>query len=192
MRSAWMWFGGVAGVLALAQGVGCLSLSTSDGEGAGGAGGGSGGTIVSAVAGSSSSATTSSSGGGSEGSGGGPTATCSDNMQNGDETGVDCGGKCPKCNGDACSGADECKSSFCADGVCCDVACTGTCQSCDQMANVGACSNVPSGSEDPGVCTISSACDGAGACKLKNGQVCDGDAQCLSNNCTGAPKTCSP
>ncbi len=37
-------------------------------------------------------------------SGSGPTPTCSDNIQNGDETGIDCGGSnCPPCNTPTCS-----------------------------------------------------------------------------------------
>ncbi|OAV42930.1 M43 family zinc metalloprotease [Lewinella sp. 4G2] len=39
------------------------------------------------------------------GGGGGPTPTCNDGVQNGDETGVDCGGSCTPCNtgGGGCS-----------------------------------------------------------------------------------------
>src|SRR5262249_12668582 len=33
--------------------------------------------------------------------------------------------------GDTCSGATRCLSGFCADGVCCNVACSGQCEACD-------------------------------------------------------------
>ncbi len=51
------------------------------GSGGGGAGSGTGGTGP----------------GGTTGSGGGGPGNCLDDMQNGDETGVDCGGSCPAC-----------------------------------------------------------------------------------------------
>lgn len=47
-----------------------------------------------------------------------PAPTCSDKVQNGDETGVDCGGTCKKCDGDACSVAGECISQRCEKSVC--------------------------------------------------------------------------
>ena len=49
---------------------------------------------------------------------GGPT--CSDGIQNGDETDVDCGGPdCAGCaDGGTCILASDCESNFCEDGVC--------------------------------------------------------------------------
>jgi cysteine-rich repeat protein len=45
--------------------------------------------------------------------------TCEDDVQNGDETGVDCGGSCPGCpDGDPCNVNDDCQSDFCDDGIC--------------------------------------------------------------------------
>ena len=47
----------------------------------------------------------------------------------------------------------ECKSTFCADGVCCNVACKGPCVSCDQQGRGGTCWPTDVGSPDPhGVC----------------------------------------
>ncbi|MFT6358044.1 MAG: hypothetical protein ACJAYJ_002265 [Saprospiraceae bacterium] len=64
------------------------------------------------------------------GGGGEPTATCDDNLQNGDETGVDCGGTncpaCPTCNdgilngnetGVDCGGSDCSACPTCNDGI---------------------------------------------------------------------------
>ena len=51
----------------------------------------------------------------------GAWAHCHDNLQDGDETGVDCGGVCKPCNGgqNCVSGAD-CKSRRCVGNVCKD------------------------------------------------------------------------
>jgi cysteine-rich repeat protein len=59
--------------------------------------------------------------------------TCNDGVQNGNETGVDCGNSgafpaapsCASCNGDSCSGNNSCASHHC---VFADGASTGTCQ----------------------------------------------------------------
>ena len=52
--------------------------------------------------------------------GGSPVATCSDDVQNGDETDVDCGGPvCPACaDGKKCVLSRDCASSVCTDGIC--------------------------------------------------------------------------
>ncbi len=49
--------------------------------------------------------------------------SCSDNVTNGDETDVDCGGSCSiKCAvGKVCKGNGDCQSSVCTEGVCADV-----------------------------------------------------------------------
>lgn len=119
--------------------------------------------------------------------------SCTDGVMNGDETGVDCGGAtCKKCNGDMCADGAECRSTFCVDGACCDNACSGACKSCGIDATKGTCTNIPLGmTDDAPVCGGMSVCDGNGACKLKNGEVCTMNTQCLSGNCSGGnPKTC--
>src|SRR5262245_30801883 len=47
-------------------------------------------------------------------------ATCSDNVRNGRETDVDCGGPdCPRCfAGQACAFHEDCRTARCVDGVC--------------------------------------------------------------------------
>ncbi|MCB0560802.1 MAG: T9SS type A sorting domain-containing protein [Phaeodactylibacter sp.] len=78
--------------------------------------------------------------------GGGPTPTCSDGVQNGDETGVDCGGSCPACptcsdgvlNGNEtdvdCGGPDCPACPTCSDGIQngdeTGVDCGGSCAPC--------------------------------------------------------------
>ena len=47
-------------------------------------------------------------------------AACNDNVHNGDESDVDCGGSClAKCgNGKACLSFNDCASSLCGGGKC--------------------------------------------------------------------------
>ena len=44
--------------------------------------------------------------------------------------------------GSACSSGNECESGFCVDQVCCDAACNGQCEACDEPPNVGSCSTL--------------------------------------------------
>jgi hypothetical protein len=56
-------------------------------------------------------------------------ATCSDGIQNGSETDVDCGGpECDRCDvGQGCRGAADCETSLCVDTVCGVCATTSQC-----------------------------------------------------------------
>lgn len=53
-----------------------------------------------------------------------------------------------KDKGAACTASVQCTTGFCADGVCCDSACSGSCDRCNQMGTAGTCS--PAASGDPG------------------------------------------
>jgi hypothetical protein len=53
--------------------------------------------------------------------------------------GTDCTEPCKRPNGDGCSTGDDCESTFCADGVCCNEACTGPNEVCDAFENRGTC-----------------------------------------------------
>lgn len=70
-------------------------------------------------------------------------------------------GSCLLDLGASCDDGTECASSACADGVCCDAACDGPCDSCDAS---GACEPLPAGTQvadcAPGVC------DAAGLCAI--------------------------
>jgi hypothetical protein len=73
-----------------------------------------------------------------------------------------------KNDGGTCSQANECKSGFCTDGVCCAEACTATCKSCNLAGSAGTCAFVPSGNRDPNgsnPCSPPNRCDGAGVCQ---------------------------
>jgi hypothetical protein len=117
-----------------------------------------------------------------------------------------------KGNGMPCSGGNECMSTFCADGVCCNNACTGTCQACTAakkggVGSDGTCGNIAQGLDPDNECGPFT-CDGGGACvtncagksslcesgsycdvsgscipKVSNGTACLTAAQCLSGFC---------
>jgi hypothetical protein len=120
--------------------------------------------------------------------------SCSDGQQNGNETAVDCGGSdCKPCVGMPCLASTACGTGYCVDGVCCDSPCTHECRSCNLPGKVGQCSSLPSGTEDPGVCDTTKACNGLiGQCLLKNGQSCTGDHQCISDDCSSTTNVCAP
>ena len=109
----------------------------------------------------------------------GACVSCADGVQNGAETGVDCGGHCASCLGEACADGPSCASGHCADGVCCTEACTDDCMSCNAA---GVCTGVGSGEED-GACAGTSSCDGQGACKRNAGEPCVTSKECLSLQC---------
>ena len=81
--------------------------------------------------------------------------------------------------GGLCSRDSDCLTGHCADGVCCNTACTGPCVSCALPGHLGTCSPVPVGARDPhGVCVDQGApscghdgtCDGLGGCSLYAGR----------------------
>jgi hypothetical protein len=116
--------------------------------------------------------------------------------------------------GAECSNGDECASGFCADGVCCNLACTDACVACDQPGNMGSCMPVAEGADDPnGVCRREppetcgqdGRCNGAGACtKHPAGTICKGGScrdgtQLGAGTCSGegacqpaSPVSCAP
>jgi Cellulose binding domain len=92
--------------------------------------------------------------------------------------------------GATCAVAGDCGSGFCAQNVCCNSACTGTCQSCALAGSAGTCAPVPAGAAPnpttqcatttASTCGTDGLCDGAGACrKYVSG------TQCAAATCTG-------
>jgi hypothetical protein len=116
-------------------------------------------------------------------------------------------GSCgPKPNGAVCAKDSECKSGFCTDGVCCNVACKGACVTCRQEGRGGTCWPVDTGAMDPhGVCVVQApatcgttgACDGIGGCARFAPQTvctapsCSGDRLNTAGTCNGLG-TCLP
>jgi len=97
-------------------------------------------------------------------------------------------GSCKYPYGTACttSTAANCPTGICADGFCCDSACTGQCEQC----GTGACLPVPAGASPAAGHT---ACPGTGACQSK----CDGSTRtacgAFPNTTTVcAAATCNP
>lgn len=128
-------------------------------------------------------------------------ATCNQT----DGTVCDGAGTCKKAIAAVCAAPGDCLSGFCVDGVCCDLACSGACKSCNIMGMVGTCSNVAAGQDDgngvPSCSGPSQSCDGMGACKKENGQTCSAgsecsssvcvDGYCCNNSCTAACQGCN-
>jgi hypothetical protein len=103
------------------------------------------------------------------------------------------GGTCtPRKNlGEGCAAGAECVSNACADGICCDDACTGTCSSCrlaDTGKPDGTCAPVKAGMDSGGECSPSAAstcgqdgrCDGAGGCRRHVAGT-----RCAADSCGG-------
>ena len=95
-----------------------------------------------------------------------PAPTCSDGIQNGSETDVDCGGgTCPTCaNGKHCIAGSDCASHVCTGGVCQAATCSD---------------GVKNGNETGVDC-------GGGTCPTcPNGQGCNVNSDCSSGHCVG-------
>jgi hypothetical protein len=113
-------------------------------------------------------------------SSGGSTGSGGSRASNGGAPPADAGTKPPPPN-QACTVAAQCPSGFCVDGVCCDTACDGACESCAQTGKVGTCSPVKNGADD--ACMGDSICDATGACRKGLGKSCSASSQCASGNC---------
>ncbi|MGZ3419605.1 MAG: FG-GAP repeat protein [Polyangiales bacterium] len=83
----------------------------------------------------------------------------------------------------SCTGASECASGNCVEGVCCDKPCGGVCESCALPGSPGICTPTPYGLDPKGACAAGACvktCDGKGACV----DAFPG-AVCAPNRCTG-------
>jgi hypothetical protein len=94
-------------------------------------------------------------------------------------------------NGSECTSGEQCESSFCADGVCCDAACDGQCESCQESGAVGEC-QVITGDPLP----TRTACAGTAPCKGQcdgtNGKACtspDSNTVCVEATCSDGEVT---
>ena len=89
--------------------------------------------------------------------------------------------------GRPCTKGNECGSSFCVDGICCESACTDKCMSCAASINGvanGACLGTKAGLDPRSDCAGGVACNGHGACAYADsGQPCARGSQCKSGSC---------
>lgn len=102
--------------------------------------------------------------------------------------------------GGTCGAAATCASGFCVDGVCCESACNGRCQSCATAAGAGRCVAAEPGTDprdecaDQGAasCGTNGFCDGAGACgrypagHMCRAMACTGSTLMSAGTCNGA------
>jgi hypothetical protein len=122
-------------------------------------------------------------------------------------------------NGQQCwNGAQSCQSGFCAPvsnglgSVCCDTACTGSCQYCgggEPGLTNGTCGQVPAGPAPSGQCAANGTCGNDGNCTAAGtceqyastyncGPTCTGTALTAAGSCEGdggcggVPSSCVP
>ncbi|HEY0712596.1 MAG TPA: hypothetical protein VGF45_07975 [Polyangia bacterium] len=115
--------------------------------------------------------------------------------------------------GVGCATSSQCLSGQGVDGVCCETACNGPCQSCVLSEDLGRCKPSPA-EQDPendcetsplATCGHDGVCDGMGACRFHpTGTVCgmpkcEGATEYAANLCDGkgtclpaATKSCAP
>ena len=110
----------------------------------------------------------------------------------------DSNGECKAKAGQKCDAvAAGCiTGTTCADGYCCNRACTGTCEACDLATSPGTCSVLPANSTARhGLCAGSGTC--AGTCQGKTDGTCTfpttscGTAGCATTTSTQAAGTCN-
>jgi hypothetical protein len=96
--------------------------------------------------------------------------------------------------GTPCSSSDQCASTLCVDGVCCDRACNGPCEACDVPGKGGICSPVSGAPHGARTCggAVCDAENDAGSCKpaCTTSDDCVNNAPCIDSACTQGA-TCS-
>ncbi len=97
--------------------------------------------------------------------------SCSDNVKNGLESDVDCGGNCGKCiNDQSCNANSDCASNTCSDGVCVEA------DTCSDGILDGDEADVDCGGACANKCSIGNNC--------ASDQDCGTDLECVSNLCS--------
>jgi len=140
--------------------------------------------------------------------GGNCQASCSDGIQDGSETGVDCGGgTCPTCPlGGGCGAASDCTNAICMAGQCtcgtgtanCDLMPQNGCEisTASDPTNCGTCGhicNLPNTATDTcisGVCHIGSCSPGYADCDAAFADGCEVNTTSDANNCGGCGLVC--
>jgi hypothetical protein len=97
-----------------------------------------------------------------------------------------------KANGETCSAKEQCTSGFCVEGVCCNSACGGTCESC-VAGQRGRCDPIPDGTDPKMQCGPAMAPD-AGAspdATSDDGPPADGGIQPPDGGFQGSNQQCA-
>jgi hypothetical protein len=118
----------------------------------------------------------------------------------------DATGACRKKAGQVCAIGTDCLSGNCADGICCNNACPGVCESCNQASSLGTCTPLAKGAPGKGCgyftctgttsscatscaadadCAPNAYCNSSGACVvlLTKGLACTRGRQCATGAC---------
>jgi hypothetical protein len=87
-------------------------------------------------------------------------------------------------DGSSCSLDEDCASFQCQDGICCDQACSGACQSCRLPGSEGTCLPLTDGSPcgDDDLCNGQEVCLD-GRCEPGERLVCQDDVECTRDLC---------
>src|SRR6185312_1879162 len=97
--------------------------------------------------------------------------------------------------GGACSDKSQCTSGFCADGVCCTNACSGTCEACVKTktgVNDGHCAAMSAGTDPDSECAAdSTTCGHTGLCNQNGGSGGGACAYTSSGTSCGGTFSCS-
>ena len=126
-------------------------------------------------------------------------------VKNQDDPGVcagtcDATGACKAKKGQTCQASTDCAGGLpCADGYCCDSACTGSCQACNVAAALGTCTTLAAnGAPHPGhsPCTGTDVCVGKCSgtnpdCTFPPVSTACGTASCSSSNVYQGAGTCN-
>jgi hypothetical protein len=100
---------------------------------------------------------------------------CHDGVLSPGESGIDCGGSCGKCPGEACKSSTDCGSGACESGAC--------------RAAVPPEPNATDGVKNGGETDVD--CGGPKAPGCATGKSCGVDGDCIDQRCTPATKTCA-
>ena len=90
--------------------------------------------------------------------------------------------------GAACQADTECSSGYCVDSVCCESACSGTCETCNlNAATAGTCKPIPDGTDPDQECVMQSTDSGAAAADA-NSPADDGSSTSDGSSASDAPR----
>ncbi|HEX6272803.1 MAG TPA: hypothetical protein VFZ53_07185 [Polyangiaceae bacterium] len=89
------------------------------------------------------------------------------------------GQPCLLLDGEECGADAECASGNCVDGVCCDAACDGVCEHCNELGSCVASATDPA-------CPAPKECTDRNRCRLPDGQTCSDGTDCESEHCATA------